>query len=130
MKLSIHGAQAYFDGLPDNDRNSLLTIRKLIKRVWPSVQENMEWNMPSYHLRGYAFCALASQKNAMVFHVKPHDLLLPFKKELLTYDHGVSCIRFRSLDEGTLLLLDRVIRFTGDQLEQSTKLKKTVRHHT
>jgi len=129
MKLSIHGAQAYYDGLPDKDRIPLLKIRALIKRIWPAVQENMEWNMPSYHLRGYAFCALASQKNFMVFHIKPYDLLLPFKKDMLTYDHGVSCIRFRQLDEDTLLLFDRIIRYTGDQLEHSTKLKSTGRHH-
>lgn len=129
MKLSLHNARAYFEHLPTKERTALLKVRKMITEVWPDIQENMEWNMPSYHLRGYGFCAMASQKNFMVFHVKPYDLLLPFKKDLLTFDHGPSCIRFRALDEQTLLLLDRVIRYTGTQLEHSTKLKPTGRHY-
>lgn len=129
MDNSTHNAQEYFDRLEEPERVALLKIRALIVGTWPSVRENMEFDMPSYHLRGYAFCALASQKNFMVFHIKPYDLLIPFKKDLLIYDRGLSCIRFRKLDDGTLDLFDRIIKYTGSQLEESSKLKITARHH-
>ena len=129
MKNSTLNAQDYFDRLGDLERTSLLKVRELIMRVWPGVRENMEFDMPSYHLRGYAFGALASQKNFMVFHIKPYDLLRPFKNDLLIYDRGLSCIRFRKLDEATYDLFDRIIKYTGSQLEESGKLKITARNH-
>ncbi len=128
MKNSTHNAQEYFDRLGEKERVALLKIRNLITGIWPGIRENMEFDMPSYHLRGYAFCALASQKNFMVFHIKPYDLLIPFRKDLLIYDRGLSCIRFRNLDEATLHLFDRIIKYTGSQLEESGKLKVTARN--
>ena len=82
----------------------------------------MDLGKPTYHLDGHALWSLANQKNWMVLYVKPHDLLNAFKKDLLIYDTGRSCIRFKRLSEQTLDLFDRIIKYTGNQMAESELL--------
>ncbi len=55
----------------------------------------------------------------MALYILPHDLLHAFKKDLLVYDRGRSCIRFKRLEADTLDLFDRIIKYTGSQMHES-----------
>ncbi|HQW06530.1 MAG: DUF1801 domain-containing protein [Flavobacteriales bacterium] len=122
MRSRAQNVTEYFNTLPDDRREEMLAVRKLIKGTWKDVVEDMDLGKPTYHLDGHALWSLANQKNWMVLYVKPHDLLNAFKKDLLIYDTGRSCIRFKRLSEQTLDLFDRIIKYTGNQMAESELL--------
>lgn len=119
MKSYSVNTADYFTALPADRREALLAVRSLIKRTWAGIEENMDMGMPTYHLNGHALWAIGSQKSFMALYVVPHDLLHAFKKDLLVYNTGRSCIRFKKLNTATLDLFDRIIKYTGNQMGES-----------
>ena len=127
MNNTARTANEYFAQLEDGRRDALLSLRKRIKEIWPTILEDMGSNMPTYHLNGHTLCALASQKHFMALYIMPYDLLNAFKKDLLIYDKGRSCIRFKLLGPATFDLFDRIIKYTGSQLEESQLVRPMIR---
>ncbi len=102
----------------------------MVLEIWPDVHEDMAYNMPTYHLDGEPFCALANQKHFMALYIMPYDLLSAFKNDLIAQDHGRSCIRFKRLTPELLALFDRVIKYTGTRLPESAHFGKANNMHT
>ena len=125
MKISANSPDEYFEAIPEDRSEQLGILRKMVKRSWPKVKEDLSNGMPTYHLDGHPFMAMASQKNFMAVYIMPYDLLDAFNKDLKAYDHGKSCIRFRSLDDDKLELFDRIIKYTGSQHTDSKFFGKT-----
>lgn len=119
MRSLARTADDYFDQLDPDRREPLSRLRRLILGIWPGILEDMDRDVPTYHLNGRTLCALANQKHFMALYIMPHDLLNAFKKDLLIYDRGRSCIRFKKLGSETYDLFDRIIKYTGSQIEQS-----------
>jgi uncharacterized protein YdhG (YjbR/CyaY superfamily) len=119
MRSLARTASEYFEELEPERREPLLRLRKTIVGIWPSIVEDMDREKPTYHLKGRMLCAISSQKHFMVLYIFPHDLLNAFKKDLLVYSRGRSCIRFKKLDTETLDLFDRIIKYTGSQMHES-----------
>ena len=113
MKTAARSPEEYYGSIPEDRSEQLERIRGMVKSTWPKVKEDMSNGMPTFHLDGQPFLAIASQKNFMALYVMPYDLLDAFNKDLKAYDHGRSCIRFRSLNDENLELFDRIIRYTG-----------------
>ncbi|MEZ4807641.1 MAG: DUF1801 domain-containing protein [Flavobacteriales bacterium] len=130
MTSNATTANAYYASLPEERRDALITIRERIAHIWPEIKEDMLYHMPTFHLNGRPLCAIASQKHFMALYVMPYDLLDAFKNDLKVQDHGRSCIRFKRLDAAMLGLLDRIVRFTGAQQDESTitEVKDPIRH--
>ncbi len=124
MKSDATGVETYLAQLPADRREALGVVRDLVHRIWPSIREDMSYGMPTFHLEGHALCALASQKSFMALYIMPYDLLIAFKNELMLHDTGRSCIRFKRLTPELLDLLDRVLKYTGTRLHDSTHLDK------
>lgn len=125
LSSSSTSVDDYFLQLPDDRREHLNSLRTLIKRTWPKVKEDLAFGMPTYHLGGEIFCAIANQKHYMVLYLMPYDLLSAFKMELKAYNCGRSCIRFRKLDEEKALFFERVLKYTGDKFPDSVFFGKT-----
>lgn len=102
-------------------------MRDLVLTVWPNATEDMALGIPTYHLEGEPFCALAGQKHFMVLYIMPYDLLNAFTMDLKIYDTGRSCIRFKHLEPATLDLFERILKYTGGQLSTSIHFGKGLR---
>jgi len=112
-------AEGYIDTLPQDRRDALTELRGTIERTWPHAKLSIVRGMPTFHLDGHPFCAIANRKHYMVLYIMPYDLLRAFRNDLMVYDRGKSCIRFKRLDPATLDLFDRIIKYTGSQLSTS-----------
>lgn len=124
MKSDATSVETYLAQLPADRREALGVVRDLVRRIWPGIEEDMSYSMPTFHLDGHALCALASQKSFMALYIMPYDLLIAFKNELKLHDTGRSCIRFKRLSPELLDLLDRVLKYTGTRLPESKHLDK------
>ncbi len=112
-------ADAYYKGLTEERHEQLSLVRNKILDIWPEAEEVMMNGIPAYLLNGHPFLSLANRKNYIALYIVPYDLLNVFKTELRQYDHGRSCIRFKKIDSQLMGLLERIIRYTGDQLSAS-----------
>lgn len=121
MPSAPREVQAYFESLPNDRREQLGALRSHIRHIWPDAEEGYSFRIPTYSIDGKPVFALANRKAYMVLHVIPYDLLDPFKHELLLYDCGRSCIRFREMTPALRDLLDRVIKYAGSQLHLSRR---------
>lgn len=110
---------AYWGSLSRDRREALDAVRQLLFRIWPDLKEDMSLNMPTYHLNGAPLCALASQKHYMAIYIMPYDLLDAFRLELIVYDRGRSCIRFKRISQELMDLLDRIVKYVGTRFEDS-----------
>lgn len=124
MKTAALTTKDYYEELASDRQEALNTVRKMIKRIWPRITEDMALGMPTFHLDGQALCALASQKHFMALYIMPYDLLDAFKNDLKIYDRGKSCIRFKRLEPPTVDLFDRIIKYTGSQIDLSRMIDR------
>jgi uncharacterized protein YdhG (YjbR/CyaY superfamily) len=113
MRCQRLTAQEYF-ALQLADRYlPMAAIRHLIRTQWPDCIEDMQYGIPTYHLRGQALFVIASQKNHIAFYLVPKEMMNTFKNDLRTRDCGKSCIRFKTIRPEDMELLERIVKFVG-----------------
>lgn len=101
----------YMAAIPSERKADLDALRSLIKTTFPEIEETMGYNMPTFLHRGETLCSIANQKNYMALYVMPYDLLEEFKEELLPFNCGASCIRFKKLNAADLDLFQRILTY-------------------
>lgn len=117
-------ALEYFELLPAERLLPMARVRQMIRKQWPDCKEDMSCGIPTYHVKGIALFALASQKAHITFYVLPSEMLDAFKHDLRTRSHGKSCIRFRHIEEPDMDLLERIVKFVGTTFTgSSTRLR-------
>jgi hypothetical protein len=125
-------AGEYIAGLPDDRREIISALRKLILKNLPKgYRESVAWGMLSYCVplstypdtyngQPLAYLALASQKNhsalyAMSLYMDKEKLEWfrgEFRKAGKKLDMGKSCIRFRTLDDLPLGAVEQLVAGT------------------
>lgn len=117
----------YIASLPEDRRESLLRIRKLILENLPDgYEEGMLYGMIGYYIplsvypktyngQPLGYIALASQKNYMslylmsVYGNNEHKFRSAYKKTKKKLDMGKSCVRFKNFDDLPLDLIAKTV---------------------
>ncbi len=145
-KGKAESVSAYLRSLPEDRRKTVSTLRKLILKNLPAgYRETMGWGMICYAIplstypdtyNGQPLCylALASQKNHLALYAmglygdsgKERRFRDDFKKAGKKLDMGKSCIRFKTLDDLPLDVIEKLVAGTSVQefigiYEQSRK---------
>ena len=133
MQSKAKTVDAYLDGLPDDRREAISAIRKVILKYLPrGYEEGMQWGMIGYYVphsiypAGYhcqpdeplPVASLASQKNHMAFYgfglyideEQARWFVEEWKKAGKKLDMGKSCVRFKKLDDVALDVIGRAIK--------------------
>jgi uncharacterized protein YdhG (YjbR/CyaY superfamily) len=109
----------YFNAIPTERYQQLKILQTAIKEIFPSVVEDLSYKLPTYSFNNHKICAIASQKNYMSFYIMHYDLLDFFKEDLVNFNCGKSCIRFKKLDEPTLILFKNILIFLKENINKS-----------
>lgn len=133
MQSSAKTSQEYMDSLPEDRKQAMTALRKIIKKNIPKgFKEVMQYGMIGYvvphslYPAGYhcnpkdplPFMALASQKQFIaVYHMGIYSdkkLLAWFTKEYkkqatTKLDMGKSCVRFKKMDQIPLKLIGELV---------------------
>jgi hypothetical protein len=132
MEYEVNSINEYFELIPEERREVLTQIRKVIsENIPPGFIETLNYGMPGYVIphsiypNGYhcdpklplPFINFASQKNFVAFYhmgiYADPQLLEWFISEYPTYcnsklDMGKSCIRFKEMDDIPYILLGQL----------------------
>ncbi len=113
MPLKASSALEYINALEPERKAALETVREVILKSVPGVNESMKYGMPTYELGDVLVCALASQKNYMSLYMNV-DLVKKHRQELEDLSIGKSCVRFRKLEKLPLDVVERILKETVD----------------
>jgi uncharacterized protein YdhG (YjbR/CyaY superfamily) len=105
----------YLKEQPEDRRQALGTIRRMIRRAAPGAKEAMGVGMATYSWRKSMLFALAAQKKYLALYVSDSPLVAKHRARLGAVNCGKSCIRFRTLDD---LDLDGVEALLAEAAEQ------------
>lgn len=114
----------YFDNLPEDRRESMEFLDRLILKTAPSLKPNFFYNMPGYGMFKYKnykqeiidwpIIALASQKNYISLYICAVEngeyIAEKHQDELGKVSVGKSCIRFKKIEDLNLEALKEVIK--------------------
>lgn len=89
----------YLKALPAEARESLTTLRGMIREAVPGARETMVSGLPAYLLGNRMIAALGANKRALTLYVGDHPLVVAYRDQLGTVDCGKGCIRFKHLDD-------------------------------
>ena len=105
MKRDASSPKAYIDDVEGEQREILLAIRDVIRRVAPDVEEGIEYGMLDYP----GLANLAAQKRYVALYVAP-PVLAKHRADFPGLGSGKSCLRFRRLDQVDREALGRLVR--------------------
>ena len=129
MRSEAESVQAYLEGLPEERRLTIQTVRQTILDNLPQgFEEAMNWGMITYQVpletypetyngQPLMYAALASQKNHVAVYLMGIYIDQGAQKEFedayratgKRYDVGKSCVRFRKLDDLPLPLIGKAV---------------------
>ena len=129
MKSEATSVDQYLAELPDDRREALREVRKVILENLPAgYEEIMNWGMITYQVpletypdtynhKPLMYAALASQKNHMAVYLSSiysrQEAAASFEEQYRAtgkrFDVGKSCVRFRTINDLPLDLVGRTI---------------------
>jgi uncharacterized protein YdhG (YjbR/CyaY superfamily) len=89
----------YLKSLDPERQESLKKLRTLVLKTTNGIKESMLYRMPTFEYNGRVICAFTSQKNYMSFYIMNTNIVNKYIKELGKLSGGISCIRFKRLEE-------------------------------
>ena len=133
MLSEVQNVEEYLAALPEDRREAITAIRKVILKNLPKgYEEGIQWGMPSYFVplseypSGYncqpdqplPFVGFASQKNHMAFYgfciyideVLKDRFIEDWKKTGKKLDMGKSCVRFKKLEDVPLKVIGDAVK--------------------
>jgi uncharacterized protein YdhG (YjbR/CyaY superfamily) len=97
----------YISSLPSKERSVVATLDKLVRSVAPKGSGSMKYGMPTYAL-GSRIIAFNSQRNYFSFYADP-KIVMRYRTDLEGLDVGKSCIRFRKIEDVSLMTLRKIV---------------------
>ena len=133
MPSEVQDVEEYLAALPEDRREAITAIRKVILKNLPKgYEEGIQWGMPSYFVplseypSGYncqpdqplPFVGFASQKNHMAFYgfciyideVLKDRFVEDWEKTGKKLDMGKSCVRFKKLEDVPLKVIGDAVK--------------------
>lgn len=129
MKSSARTVKSYLEGLPDDRRATIATLRNLVLRHLPAgYEEVVDYGMlvyqvplavypDTYNKRPFMYAALASQKNHLALYLCHVQAMAPLRRKVEAgfkaagkkLDMGKACLRFQALDDLPLPVISEAV---------------------
>jgi uncharacterized protein YdhG (YjbR/CyaY superfamily) len=110
----------YIAGVPEDVKDKLEQIRRVIKKAAPGAQETISYRMPAFKLNG-VLVYFAAFKDHIGFFPTPSGMSA-FQKELSAYDVSKGTARFPLDKPIPFDLIGKIVRYRVK--ENTEKLKK------
>lgn len=99
MRSKATTVAAYLKKQPEETREALGTLRRMIREAAPRAREAMGHGMATWSAGHRLLFAVARQKNYLALYVCDTPLVAKHRARLGAVDCGKSCIRFKHLDD-------------------------------
>ncbi len=109
-KIMKNEIESYIEQFPDQVREILNHIRKIIKENAPEVQESIAYGMPAYKTHKKPLVYFGAFKSHIGFYATPTGHI-EFQEELSKYKQGKGSVQFPIDDIIPYDLIGRIVKF-------------------
>lgn len=114
----FNSIQEYLSSLPAGKRKVLNELRKTIKKIIPSAEEVISYNIPAFKLKKI-IVYYSAWKDHISLYPRSAEMDKAFKKELDPYKSGKGTLQF-ALDEPIPeSLIERIVEFRLKQMQET-----------
>jgi uncharacterized protein YdhG (YjbR/CyaY superfamily) len=118
--------ETYIQRFPDNVRDILCEIRKVIKQAAPEASEFLSYGMPAYRMNRNPLVYFAAFKNHIGFYATPSGHS-EFRNELSKYKQGKGSVQFPLDRPIPYNLIKKIVEF---KVKQNNEMKRgTTKKH-
>ena len=110
----MNDVDKYIEGFPDEIKEILTRIRKIILDYAPDAEESMAYDMPAYKTFGRPLIYFAGFKKHIGLYATPSGHS-EFADELAAYRHGKGSVRFPSDKPIPYDLIRRIVLFRVEE---------------
>jgi uncharacterized protein YdhG (YjbR/CyaY superfamily) len=103
----------YIASFPDEEREVLEEVRRLLRAVVPEAEEKISYQIPTYTLDGKAFVYFAGWKTHVSLY-PIHPLEQPLESEVAPYRSGKDTVRFPLSEPVPGNLITRIVTAMRD----------------
>lgn len=114
----------YHDVFPVDLQDRMQSIREVIRKVVPDVEEVISYQIPCFKYKGYLIYYSAYAKHISLSYPYSDALRKKFEKELSRYKVSKSAIQFPNSEALPLDFIKGIVEFRKKENEEMSKVKK------
>jgi len=120
-KTDYKTIKEYHNTYPTELQERMQSIREVVHKVEPEVEEMISYQIPCFKYKGYLIYYAAYPKHISLSHPFSDRLLKTFEKELKKYKVSKSAIQFPNNEALPLDLIKRIVEFRKKENEETKK---------
>lgn len=123
-KTDFKTIDEYQEGFPAAIQKRMQTIRKIIHKIVPGVEEAISYQIPCFKYNGYLIYYAAFPNHISLSNPFSSDFLKEFENDLKNYKVSKSVIQLPNKDKLPVDMITQMIQFRKQENEQKPKSKK------
>lgn len=120
MKTDFKSIEEYISTFPNEVKERLEEIRKLVKKEAPEAVESISYGMPTFKLNGKPLVYFAGYEHHIGFYPIPSGIEA-FKKELSIYKQGKGSVQFPLNQPLPTELIEKIVKFRVQENKEGNK---------
>jgi uncharacterized protein YdhG (YjbR/CyaY superfamily) len=124
LNIKFNSVEEYFSSVSPDARKKLIEISRIVKKVVPSAEEVISYNMPAFKYYGILIY-YAAHKEHIGFYPANSSLIIKLKDELLGFETSKGTIKFPIDKPLPVMLIKSIIEIREkENLDKLTKKQK------
>jgi uncharacterized protein YdhG (YjbR/CyaY superfamily) len=122
-KTDFKSIDEYQAGFPADIRERMQTIRKIIHKIVPDVEEAISYQIPCFKYKGYLIYYAGFPNHVSLSNPFSAEFLKEFQNDLKNYKVSKSVIQLPNKDTLPVDMITKMIKFRKQENEQKLKSK-------
>ena len=112
MQSNTKDVTTYIKEAPAERQEVLLKLQQMCREYLPSLEETMDYMVPSYKRNGEVEVAFASQKHFIALYILRKPVMDAYREQLKGLSIGKGCIRYTKPEKVDFSLVEKLLRDT------------------
>jgi uncharacterized protein YdhG (YjbR/CyaY superfamily) len=124
MRIAAVSVEDYLAGLPEDARNALEHLRKMIKKVVPDAIEVISYQIPTFRSNERMLVAYSASKKHCSLHLMSPSVMSAHKTDLQSYETTKATVHFTTDKPLPFTLVSKLVKARVDENEARKKHKR------
>ena len=112
MQSNANDVTTYIHEAPAERQETLARLRDMCREHLPSLEETMDYMVPSYKRNGEVEVAFASQKHFIALYILRKPVIDAYRDQLKGQSVGKGCIRYTKPEKVDFAVVEKLLRDT------------------
>ena len=126
-KIDFRSVDDYIASQPAASQTVLKRVRRIVRKVLPSAEEVISYNIPAYKLDGVVVLYFAGWKKHYSLYPVNESVVAGFNKAHVHFELSKGTIRFSLTEPVPVELIEHIANFRAQQSAAGAKTKRATR---